>query len=56
MALTPIARHGHDYVLIARKGTGEYSFQMILQDLDRAVHMVHKRIDAAGAGPKPAAA
>lgn len=40
------ARAGTDYVLIARGTTGGHAFQLILQDLDRALHMVHKRLDA----------
>lgn len=40
------ARPGHDYVLIARAATGDQSFLSILQDLDQAIHMVHKRMDA----------
>lgn len=47
LTLAPRARSDHDYVLIARGATGDFSFPRILQDLDRAIHMVHKRIDAA---------
>jgi len=40
------SRPGVDYVVIARRTTGKHDFQLILQDLDRALHMVHKRLDA----------
>jgi len=40
------ARAGTDYVLIARGTTCRHGFQLILADLDRALHMVHKRLDA----------
>lgn len=40
------ARCGTDYVLVARKATGGFDFQSILQDLDHALHMVHKRLDS----------
>jgi len=40
------ARAGTDYVLIARGTTGGHRYQLILSDLDRALQMVHKRLDA----------
>lgn len=48
------ARAGTDYVLIARGTTGGHGFDLILADLDRALQMVHKRLDASRRSNKTA--
>lgn len=40
------ARAGHDYVLIARRATLTHSFHAMVDELRRALHIVHQRLDA----------
>ena len=56
VALAERARPAHDYVLIARSSATTESFDKLLDDLGRAVHMVHKRLDARAVAATPAGA
>jgi ribonuclease P protein component len=43
LALPRLARPGWDYVLVGRPGaTAEREFSLLLQDLERALHSVHR--------------